>query len=267
MLRSRRLLASSALACLLLPGCWEARNPPRPEAWAPTPVPTHHPRPLAKGSFEGAQKSLLDEYADRDYRGPEEANTWRLPTNAKTIIVDLLMAAGKDDPHHMLELLTLDAAWGVPDRREVRGRPISTDEDPLGIEFLTALRAAASRLADKASFSCKPLQPYWGQLADSGAEPMWCSYNSKDGLDLIVFRLVKERGALAIDYVGLFANRQPRATYMPGAGLAPPITPYSKLPVSLAPHKKSAKAKTEADEPIPVRSSGDTGAPIPVIGD
>ena len=170
MLRSRPLLALSALACVMLSGCFEARHPPRPEAWASAPVPTHHPRPLTKGSFEGTESSLLDEYADREYRGEEEV-TWRLPTNAKTIIVELLMAAGKDDPHRVLELLTLDATWGVPDRREVRGRKVSTKSDPLGIEFLTALRSAASRLAAKASFSCKPLQPNWGQLADAGAEP------------------------------------------------------------------------------------------------
>ena len=262
-MRRLRVLLASCTMLVGISACNGPRVPPRPETWAETPTPTHSPRPIPKGSYEGAERSLLDEYGSRTPRELDEIETWRLPTNAKTIVVELLIAAAKDDPRRALEFLGVDAGWGAPHRGQLRRRPIVTPDDPLGVDFLTALRSASSRLGEKAAFSCTPLQPNWGLLADSGAEPMWCSYHSKDGLDLLVFRLVKQQGKLQIDYVGLFAERQTELTFTKDAGLPPPITPYTKVPVSLAPYEpdKAKSSEPEPSEPEPSEPAPSEPAP------
>ena len=231
-MRPWSLLACTTLLPLALSACLVPSEAPRPERWADTPRLSHSARALPKGSAEGEASqggSLLDQYADRTPRDSAEGKTWSLPTHSKMIVVEALIAAVVDDPGRMLELLTLNASWGTPDRRQLRARPVSTKQDPYGIEFLDAFRAAASRLNTKAKWGCRPLQPNWALLVEAGAEPMWCSFNSTDGYDLLVFRLVKEQGDVRIDYVGLFVTRPTGPTYVHEAGLAPPATPYTKV--------------------------------------
>src|SRR5689334_7959892 len=176
------IAACTALISLAL-GCGE-RYPPYPgKGWAKPPVRSHQPTselPPATDEGAGADGSLLSSYAKRTYRDDSELATWQLPFQAKTMVVELLIAAAKDDTTQMAKLLSPHARWGAPDRRELRARSIFTHSDPLGVEFLEAFRKAASRFSAKASFSCTPMQPGWQMFASSGAEPTWCFYTSND---------------------------------------------------------------------------------------
>jgi hypothetical protein len=239
-------------------------------------VPTHTPSPLPKATDEGAgpDGSLLGSYAERTPRQADDLATWVLPFQAKTMIVELLIAAAKDDPERMSLLLSDNARWGVPDRRELRARPIMHEHDPLGLEFLESFRKAASRFGAKSSFTCTPLQPGWQMLAATGAEPVWCSYTSKDNLDIIGFRLISEKGRVVTDYIGFFGQRQPNAIRVPDSGDPPNLTPYVKTQVSLAPpelmpdgsnpviEKRPVRAPAPAPEPAPEAAPEDE--PIPV---
>lgn len=266
MLRRPSVLAPLALLTLSLVGC-QKRYPPLPEVWVGEALPSHQPSstlPPATDEGAGPDGSLLESYADRTPRGVEERETWTLPFQAKTMVVELLIAAAKDDPQQLLSLLTDNARWCLPDRRELRARPIASDEDPLGLEFLSAFRTAASRFSKKASFTCTPLQPGWQIFAASGAEPVWCSYASSDGLDVLAFRLIVQGGELKTDYIGLFPQRQTTSLRVVGVGDAPPTTPYPKRAVSLelpelmpdgsnpVLENKRSERRPNADEPIPV---------------
>jgi hypothetical protein len=233
---SRRLglTVCTALFSLTLLGCGE-RYPPMPKEWAKPPVATHQPASeLPPGTDEGAGKdgTLLSGYVERKYRSDAEMATWQLQFQAKTMVVELLIAVAKDDPKQMAKLLSSNARWGAPDRRELRARNIITKSDPLGLEFLESFRKAASRFGAKASFSCSPMQPGWQMLAATGAEPVWCFYTSADKFDMIGIRLVQEGGRVKTDYIGFFPERQ-MAVRISGAGDPPPATPYLKRPPEL----------------------------------
>jgi hypothetical protein len=235
MLRRSSLLGSFALLSLALAAC-EPRNPPIPETWAKNVAPTHQKSatlPPASDEGTGPEGSLLASYADRTPRSDAEMRAGMLPFQAKAMIVELLIAAAKDDPERMTSLLTQNARWGAPDRREPRARPIVTEQDPLGLEFLQAFRNATVRFGKKANFTCPALQPGWQGFAASGAEPVWCSYNSDDKLDIIGVRLIVEAGQVKTDYVGFFPERKAAAIRMVLAGSPPPPTPYIKRQVDL----------------------------------
>lgn len=237
---SRRLLVLASLVSttLALTAC-DPRNPPMPEqGWADPTIAPYQPNPtLPPATHEGAgpDGSLLGSYADRTPRAVAELATWQLPFQAKTLVVEMLIAAVKDDADRMRLLVADNARWGLPDRRELRARPIYSAEDPHGAEFLGAFREASSRFGSKASFACTPLQPGWQMFASSGAEPVWCTYTSTDGLDIIGFRLIVVRGRVQADYVGLFSERLGQPMHVVGAGAPPPLTPYPKHEVDLSP--------------------------------
>ena len=128
MSRQRLNCVLTSAVLLALVGC-DASDAPRPEAWVDPPLPTHTPSPtLPPATDEGAgpDGSLLESYAERSPRQADELDSWMLPFQAKTMIVELLIAAAKDDPERMQLLLSDNARWGVPDRRELRARPIVT---------------------------------------------------------------------------------------------------------------------------------------------
>ncbi|WAS94031.1 hypothetical protein [Nannocystis punicea] len=162
-------------------------------------------RPLPAGSAEGVPESLLHEYADREVASAAEIATWQLPFQAKRIAVALLTLAAKDDLAGLPAVFTEHARWGIPDRREYDARPIFADG---GREFFDIFRDAASRFARKEAFFCPPVVPPAAQVyVRNGAEPMWCAYLSKDGLDVLAFKFVYENGSAKIDYIGLLPTR------------------------------------------------------------
>ncbi len=249
-----RLSTSFAVAGLLtlaLTAC-DARYPPMPEKWATPSKPHHDPRPLPEPTFDavGAEDgSLLASYAARKPTSEDKRADWSLPTNAKTLIVELLIAAAHDDPEQMRRNLTSDARFGLPDRGELRGRAIFSQADPLGIEFLTDFRNVASRLQKRATFNCRPLQPGWELLAASGAEPMWCTYTSSDGFDMLVFRLSVEHSQPAVDYVGFVRERPEGYIRATNIGDRPPTTPYMKTATQLEAPELMPDASSPVVEP------------------
>ncbi len=236
---SQRLPSILALGLfgLTLAGC-TPRFPPLPEKWVNPAQPKHDPRPMPEASWDAAndgEGSLLASYAERKATPLDKRSDWSLPTNAKTVIVELLVAASHDDVEHVRNVLTDNARWGMPDRRELQAQPVFSKQDPLGLEFLTGFRNVTSRLKKKAGFNCRPMQPGWELLVANGAEPMWCSYQSDDGFDLLAFRLVTIAGEPKIDYVGFMRERPEGFIRAANVGDPPPLTPYAKEPVSLEP--------------------------------
>lgn len=260
---SRRPLLLVALASLA--ACQE-RYPPMPEVWV-DPVVTYSKSPTPPpGTDEGAgpDGSLLASYFERQPRAAEELETWMLPFQGKTMVVELLIAAAHDNPQRVLSMMTQNARWGLPDRSELRARPISSKDDPLGLEFLAAFRKATSRFGKNASFSCTPLQPGWQTFATSGAEPFWCSYASADNRDIIGFRMIMEGGRQKLDYVGFFPDRRNQPAIVLNGGDAPPLTPYVKRPVSLKPPELMPDGSSPVLERRKPAHQPDLDAPIPV---
>lgn len=190
------------------------------------------PRPRPAGTFEGAPVSLLDEYAGRPPVDPDEAARWQLPYQAKRIVVSLLAAAAEDRIEDLPLLLAPDARWGLPDRRQIESRPVFAGDG--GATFFDAFRSAAARFKGRdraqpggrsATFVCPPMPPGPEDAVRSGAEPYWCYFVSGDRLDLLVFRLMVERGRAWITYVGLFPTRPSGPVAVARDDAPPPLAP------------------------------------------
>ena len=179
-------------------------------------------RPLPEGTAEGIPEHLLHEYAGRDLAPDAEIRTWDLPTKAKRVIVELLIMAARDDASRLHTVMTQQARWGAPDRREYEAREVSDD----GRVFLDVLRQASSRFARKLALTCPPIMPPAAQVyVKNGSEPMWCFYGSNDGLDILAFKVMLEGGSARVDYVGMYAERPNRMIARPGGPQPPPMTP------------------------------------------
>jgi hypothetical protein len=188
--------------------------------------PARDRRELPPGSHDGQEESLLAAYRDRDLPDHQEMNEqWGLTRSAKRIAVAMLIAAAQDRDDFLDELLTEDARFGLPDRREPQARPIAGDREV----FFDRFRAAASRFKGKADFTCPPLLPGAEATVSSGAEPMWCFYTSDDGHDMLVFKLVTRADHPRIAYVGLFGERPSGSLRIVGYGPPPPTTPTPKM--------------------------------------
>lgn len=216
----------------------------------------HTPRELPEASFGGAgpDGSLLDEYKERDFLTEEELDELFLPGKSKRLVVGLMIAAAHDDVHELEAVLTQDARWGFPDTRELGALPIHDDDQ--GVAFLTAFRKAASRLGAKAGFTCPPLTNGLEQLAQAGAEPMWCFFASKDGQDGLLFRMREDAGVSRIDYVGFFRERPtvPPGRYMAMGRPAPLVPPMKRSASSLNPGAQRGTPRPRPQvRPQPVR--------------
>lgn len=186
-------------------------------------------RPLPEGSAEGLPEHLLHEYADRQPAPESEVSTWDLPGKSKRLVVELLVLAARDQVDGLQRVMTQQARWGIPDRREFEARPVFADDD--GRAFLDTLRQVAARLGRKENLNCPPIMPPAAQnYVRNGAEPMWCFYSSNDGLDILAFKLILEGGSARIDYVGLHPER-PAGMIPPRTGAPPPpMTPIVRRP-------------------------------------
>jgi len=220
------LLVAAGLTALA--GCQTQHNigkQPHDRAAAPAAA---APRGLPEGSAEGLPESLLHEYAARDAAPAAEIRSWDLPAKAKRLVVELLISAAHDDTSRLSELLTTQARWGVPDRREFDARPVFDND--AGRVFLDTLRSAASRLGRKENLNCPPIMPPVAQTyVRNGAEPMWCFYGSNDGLDILAFKLVLESGSARVDYVGMLTERPTKMSVRNGVQ-PPPMTPIVRRP-------------------------------------
>ena len=217
----RSLLVVTGLAALS--GCQTQHTIGKEPQARPAAPAKASPRGLPEGSNEGLPEHLLHEYAARDLAPDAEIRTWDLPAKAKRLIVELLVTAARDELSHLPALMTTQARWGVPDRREYDARPVFDQDD--GRVFLDTLRSAASHFSRKENLNCPPIMPPIAQTyVRNGAEPMWCFYASNDGLDILAFKLVLESGGARLDYVGMYGERPARMNARPGAQ-PPPMTP------------------------------------------
>ncbi len=212
-----------------------AKAPEIPAPARPAPEAAATPRPLPPGTHEGREKSLLARYMDRPLETPAESE---LPTHAMRTIVMLLERVAQDRADLLPEVLDPGARWGLPDRRQLRGRPVF--EGDAGRSFLDALRGAANRFEAEAKFACPPLSPQGSAMVARGEAPMWCAYHSKDGLDLLVFRLRGSEAGARIDYVGLFETRPSEALRADGEPPPPPMRPTDAI-----------RAERKAAQPAP----------------
>ncbi len=220
----RSLLLLTALAAL--GGCQTKHSPGfaklRPERTAAAAAPPAA-RALPEGTAEGVPEHLLHEYTGRDLAPTTEIGAWDLPAKSKRLVVELLVHAAADTTANLRELMTEQARWGVPDRRELDARPVFDGDD--GRVFLDTLRGAASRFGRKENLNCPPIMPPAAQTyVRNGSEPMWCFYSSNDGLDILAFKLVLEGGGAKVDYVGMHPDRPTGMILRPGPP-PPPMTP------------------------------------------
>lgn len=227
-------VSTAVLSLCALMACDGPR--PVPEVRVEAPV-THTPRsmPAPTPGSDGANSpdgTLLDAYKDRSPSKTEVYRSWQLPFQARAAIAELLILTADDDPERMKELFTPNARFGLPDRRQIQARPIYTEDDPLGLEFLTGFRGAAQRFKKRATFNLEPL-PGFEMFAATGAEPVWCSYMSDNKLDYIGLRLVTYQGDVKIDYIGFFEEMPTQRINMANEGDPPPVIPYMRTPPSL----------------------------------
>jgi hypothetical protein len=191
---------------------------------APQPEPAMPPRWQPLADAPALVESLSSRYGARDDLGLEALGERELPTLAKKIIVALLSAAARNDLATLRGLLGLNASFGLPDRREFDAWPV----DNFGsIEtFAANLDLVAGRFDAEASFSCPALRPQHIDAVTRGALPMWCFYQSADGLDLIVFRLRTTDGRGQVEYVGMFETQPTEQIKLgPSEPPPPPMTP------------------------------------------
>ncbi len=153
----------------------------------------------------GVAESLLHEYADREFATQAETTTWELPYQAKRIAVALLTAAAKDDPSQLEVMMSKDARWGPPDRREIGSKPVF-DQEHGPQEFFEVLRSVAARFPAKTAFNCPPMPNAAQFYVHNGAEPMWCFYMSRNSPrpDVLAVRMTVHSGTPKIDFVGMF---------------------------------------------------------------
>ena len=186
-------------------------------------------RALPEGSAEGVPEHLLHEYAQREPAAEAEVVTWDLPAKSKRLVVELLVLAARDEEKGLRGVMSRQARWGIPDRREFEARPVFAGDD--GRAFLDTLRQVSARLGRKENLNCPPIMPPAAQnYVRNGAEPMWCFYSSNDGLDILAFKLILEGGSAKVDYVGMHPERPAGMVAARTGAPPPPMTPVVRRP-------------------------------------
>jgi hypothetical protein len=164
--------------------------------------------------------SLLDRYA----RVSDESPRHPLPEHATTLIESTLTAVAHEQLEDFVARVDAGARWGLPDRRELAGRPIFADG---GAAAMTALRRAAARFPEELVLHCPELDRRTVPLVRRGEATMWCMWVSEDHLDVLAFAL---RGRIeageadgSIVYMGLFPDAPHGPVIVPGEPPPPPI--------------------------------------------
>jgi hypothetical protein len=248
---SRRALA--LVACVAW-GCeWSPNLPHDPTSSVPPPV--RIPQPIAAAG-ENESADILQHYADRPPIHELEPRGWELPFQSKRLAVALLIVAAKDRVEDLDLVLTPDARWGLPDRRQFGARPVFGDDD--GEAFLADLRTALHRVPSTAAWKSSPMPPGVQETIRTGAEPMWISFG--EGTETVLIREVMYRGTARIDFVGFFVEPPVGRIKVVGQPGIPPTMP---------PPRKSAEAlldegSPEGEEPDP--DGPPVPRPVPVRG-
>jgi hypothetical protein len=162
---------------------------------------------------------ILQHYAARPDIRDLEPRTWELPYQAQRLAIAMLIIAAKDRPDQLPLVLTPDARWGYPDRREFGATPVFGADG--GEAFIAALRIAAQRLPAKSRWKTAPVAPGVQPFVRSGAEPMWISVGT--GSDAIIVRERVVGGMAQIEYVGFFVEPPSEPIQVYGRPAIPPL--------------------------------------------
>lgn len=164
--------------------------------------------------------SLLDHYA----RVSGEPGRHPLPDRATALIEASLHAAAHERLEDFVAHVDTHARWGLPDRRELAGRPILADG---GAAAMAALRRTAARLPEGLALHCPELDRRTVPLVRRGEATMWCMWVSDDHLDVLVFalrgRIDAGEGDASIVYIGLFPDAPHGPVIVPGEPPPPPV--------------------------------------------
>lgn len=147
----------------------------------------------------------------------------RLPDDAPVFVEAVLDRAAADDLAGLLGLLTPEARWGLPDRRQLGGRPIGSTLEQARPSFV-ALRRAAARMTDATSTCPEPDRRLRAAL-DRGEHPQWCFWVSADGLDVLALGLRSVDGHARLEYLGVFPERPSEPVTTVGEPPPPPLRP------------------------------------------
>jgi hypothetical protein len=179
--------------------------------------------PLPRFSFDEhvpTSGSLLDQYA----RVSGEPGRHPLPDRATALVEASLHAAAHERLEDFVAHLHADARWGLPDRRELAGRPILADR---GVAAMAALRRSAARLPEGLALHCPELDRRTVPLVRRGEATMWCIWVSDNHLDVLVFALRGRSDAgdadAKISYIGLFPDAPLGPVIVPGEPPPPPV--------------------------------------------
>jgi hypothetical protein len=179
--------------------------------------------PLPRFSFDepaAMSGSLLDQLA----RVSGEAGNYPLPDRATALVEATLHAAAHERLEDFVAHVDVDARWGLPDRRQLAGRPILADG---GVAAMAALRRSAARLPEGLTLHCPELDRRSVPLVRRGEATMWCMWVSEDHLDVLVFalrgRIDAAEGDASIVYIGLFPDAPHGPVIVPGEPPPPPV--------------------------------------------
>ncbi len=147
----------------------------------------------------------------------------RLPDDAPEFANAVLDRVAANDLAGFVDLLAPDARWGLPDRRQLGGRPIAPRPS------FIALGQAAARMAN-AGVQCPEPDRRLRAALCRGELSQWCFWVSDDGLDILALSLRSIAGQPRLEYLGVFPQRPTAWTEVVGEPPAPPMTP--RVPVT-----------------------------------
>jgi hypothetical protein len=175
-----------------------------------------------------------------------DATTLRLPDDAPVFAEAVLDRAAADDLAGLFDLLLPGARWGLPDRRQLGGRPIGSTLDDARPGFV-ALRRAAARLTD-ATLTCPVPDRRMRSAIARGEHPQWCFWVSADELDVLALALRSVDGHARLEYLGVFPERPSEWTKTVGEPPPPPLRPAAPV-VCGDPHHHDVVRCPELAEP------------------
>ena len=216
----RRACSSGELQPVL-----EAMRSAPPQDQAEHPLPRLDPPPEEPSEIPPG--SLLASHHTR----PIERSEYPLPRRASVLAHDVLATAARSEPEPFLERVSASARWGLPDRRQIGGRPIRGADE--GAEVMTALRSAAARLPADAVFRCPAADRRVIPAITRGEHLQWCFWISPDQRDLLVFGLRGQAEAGhadgRVEYIGVFPRKPVAPLPVPSEPPPPPLSPRPEL--------------------------------------
>ncbi|MEM6996304.1 MAG: hypothetical protein AAF721_37700 [Myxococcota bacterium] len=176
----------------------------------------------AKARVQSARPgSLLAAYADRPPLTADESAEYTLPFKSKRMHIALLIAVAHQDEESLPRLLTPNARYGLPDRRELGAQAVFAGDGGRGL--LAQLRPVLQRLPEDTPWTARPMLRQVQDLVESGSAPMWVHY-AHEG-DVFTLRLIGPAGAARIDYVGFWPDGPNEALNTDGEPPPPPTIP------------------------------------------